>query len=156
MGFSRQEYWNGLPCPPPGDLSDPGIQLASLMSPALAGRFFTTWEAFWTLLSPKCKNCMSRLNGDPQRKRILISGTCKCYNRWKKGLWRCDELKDLEMWVSGLSRWALNLIRSVLIRERAVWTQTDKRDAATDQGMSAATGSWTGKDRFSSRVSGGL
>ena len=32
MGFSRQEYWSGLPCPPPGDLSDPGIELTSLMS----------------------------------------------------------------------------------------------------------------------------
>ena len=42
MGFSRQEHWSGLPCPPPGDLSDPGIEPASLMSPALAGRFFTT------------------------------------------------------------------------------------------------------------------
>ena len=42
MGFSRQEYWSGLPCPPPGDLPDPGIEPASLMSPALAGRFFTT------------------------------------------------------------------------------------------------------------------
>ena len=41
MGFSRQEYWSGLPCPPPGDLSDTGIKLASLTSPALAGRFFT-------------------------------------------------------------------------------------------------------------------
>ena len=41
MGFSRQEYWSGLPCPPPGDLSDPGIKRGSLMSPALAGRFFT-------------------------------------------------------------------------------------------------------------------
>ena len=39
MGFFRQEYWNSLPCPPPGDLPDPGIQLPS---PALAGRFFTT------------------------------------------------------------------------------------------------------------------
>ena len=48
MGFSRQEYWSGLPCPPPGDLPDPGIELAFLMFPALAGRFFTTsttWEA---------------------------------------------------------------------------------------------------------------
>ena len=27
MGFSRQEYWSGLPCPPPGDLSDPGIEI---------------------------------------------------------------------------------------------------------------------------------
>jgi len=41
MGFSRQEYWSGLPCPPLGDLPDPGIEFASLMSPALAGRFFT-------------------------------------------------------------------------------------------------------------------
>ena len=39
MGFSRQEYWSGLPFPSPGDLPDPGIKPAS---PALAGRFFTT------------------------------------------------------------------------------------------------------------------
>ena len=48
MGFSRQEYWSGLPCPPPGDLPDPGIEPMSLMSPALAGGFFitsSTWEA---------------------------------------------------------------------------------------------------------------
>ena len=47
MGFSRQEHWSGLPCPPPGDLSDPGIKPMFLISPALAGRFFTTnatWE----------------------------------------------------------------------------------------------------------------
>ena len=42
MGFSRQEDWSGLPCPPLGDLPDPGIKPSSLMSPALAGRFFTT------------------------------------------------------------------------------------------------------------------
>ena len=48
MGFSRQEYWNGLPCPPPGDLPNPGIESTSLRSAALAGRFFTAsaiWEA---------------------------------------------------------------------------------------------------------------
>ena len=48
MGFSRQEYWSELPCPPPGDLPDPGIEPGSLTSPGLAGRFFTTnttWEA---------------------------------------------------------------------------------------------------------------
>ena len=47
-GFSRQEYPSGLPCPPPGDLPKPRIKPASLMSPTLAGRFFTTstaWEA---------------------------------------------------------------------------------------------------------------
>ena len=48
MGLSRQEYWSGLPCPPPGDLPNQGIKTASLASPALTGRFFThwaTWEA---------------------------------------------------------------------------------------------------------------
>ena len=39
MGFSRQEYWSGLPFPPPGDLPDPGIEPASLMSSTLAGGF---------------------------------------------------------------------------------------------------------------------
>ena len=48
MRFSRQEYWRWFPCPPPGDLPDPWIKPISLMSPALAGMFFTTsatWEA---------------------------------------------------------------------------------------------------------------
>ena len=36
MGFSRQEYWSGLPCPPPGDLPGLGIEPVSLRSPALA------------------------------------------------------------------------------------------------------------------------
>ena len=48
MGFSRQEYWSGSPCPPPGDLPDTGIETPSHMSPALAGGFFATiatWEA---------------------------------------------------------------------------------------------------------------
>ena len=47
-GFFKQEYWSGLPCPPPGDLPDPGIKTVFLMSPALTGVFFTTsttWEA---------------------------------------------------------------------------------------------------------------
>ena len=42
MEFSRQEYWNGLPFPTPGDLPGPGIKPMSLASPALVGRFFTT------------------------------------------------------------------------------------------------------------------
>ena len=47
MGFSWQEYWCGLPFPPPGDLPNPGIEPAALMIPALAGGFFilsATWE----------------------------------------------------------------------------------------------------------------
>jgi len=42
MEFSRQEYWSGEPFPSPGDLPDSGIEFTSLVSPALAGRFFTT------------------------------------------------------------------------------------------------------------------
>ena len=48
MGFARQEYWSGLPCPPPGDLPDPGMEPESPRSPELAGGFLTmhaTWEA---------------------------------------------------------------------------------------------------------------
>ena len=47
MGFSRQENCRGLPCPPPGGFPNPGIELVSLTSPALAGGFFTT-SATWT------------------------------------------------------------------------------------------------------------
>ena len=41
MGFSRQEYWSGLPYPPPGSLPDSGIEPTSLKSSALAAGFFT-------------------------------------------------------------------------------------------------------------------
>ena len=62
MGFSRQEYWSALPGPPSGDLPNPGMNIQSLMFPALAGMFFTTgttWEALlcvcvlsWVSLQP--------------------------------------------------------------------------------------------------------
>ena len=48
MGFSRQEHWSGSPCPPPGDLPDPGMTPVSLVSAPLAGGFLSTgatWEA---------------------------------------------------------------------------------------------------------------
>ena len=40
VGFSRQEYWSGLPCPPPGSLPNSGIERVSLTSPVLASRFY--------------------------------------------------------------------------------------------------------------------
>ena len=54
MEFSMQEYWTGLPCPPPGDLPNPGMESKSLTSPSSADRFFTTsttWEARRTVQS---------------------------------------------------------------------------------------------------------
>ena len=59
MGFSRHEYWSGLPCSPPGDLPDTGIEPVSLTSPALAGGFFatsTTWEALKSNLTVEKTN----------------------------------------------------------------------------------------------------
>jgi len=56
MEFSRQGYWSGLLFPSPENLSNPGIELSSLVSPAMAGRFFTTsptWEALVVLLFKK-------------------------------------------------------------------------------------------------------
>ena len=68
VGFSGQEYWSVLLCPPPGDLPDPGVEPVSLMPPSLAGRFFTastTWEAppnhFVKLVTKKSSDVMLRL-----------------------------------------------------------------------------------------------
>ena len=60
MGFSRQEYWSGLPCPPPGDLPNPGIEPESPMSLALTGGFFTTnatWESQDTTTVAQIRVC---------------------------------------------------------------------------------------------------
>ena len=54
MEFFRQEYWSGLPCPPPGDIPDLGIELTSPVPPASADRLFTTnttWEALSVMLA---------------------------------------------------------------------------------------------------------
>ena len=68
MGFSKQEYWTGLPCPPPGHLPDPGIEPTSFTPLALAGRFLSlvppgkpnqsyvcvlsSFSCVWTLCDP--------------------------------------------------------------------------------------------------------
>ena len=57
LGFSRQEYWSELPCPPTGDLPDPGIESTSLMSPVLVGGFFTT-TGTWEALMDKTASCI--------------------------------------------------------------------------------------------------
>ena len=60
MEFSRQEYWSGLPCLPPGDLPDPGMEPTSLRSPALAGRVFATSATWKTPLV--IRKCVLMLN----------------------------------------------------------------------------------------------
>ena len=70
MWFPRQEDWNGLPFPPPGDLPDPGIKPAS---PVLMGRFFTiwaTWDSTLNSLTP-CLCYHSSGNGNPRQYSCL-------------------------------------------------------------------------------------
>ena len=76
MGFSKQEYWGGLPCPPPGDLPDPGIESASLVSPALADGFFTTrttWEISIKPLTWCCEKSLSKGHCDNNNNRKLMT-----------------------------------------------------------------------------------
>ena len=56
MEFSRQEYWSELPCPPPEDIPEPVIESTSLVSPALAGGFFTT-GATWKVNRLTLRKC---------------------------------------------------------------------------------------------------
>ena len=82
MGFSRQEYWSGLPCPPPGDLSDPGIEPVSLTSPSLAGGSSPlappgkpTWrgtEAKYQQLVPTCRHVGSESSSPHQTFRCCL------------------------------------------------------------------------------------
>ena len=79
MAFSRQENWNGLPCPPSGDL--PNLEPVSLTSPALADRFFTT-KATLEALSFISKSevffiyqqeCALESNMDLEKKKVTFS-----------------------------------------------------------------------------------
>ena len=74
MGFSRQEHWSGLPFPPPGDFPDPGNKPTYPVSPAFAGRFFTT-EPPGSL-----KNCLEGLL------KLLLLGLTPRVSDWA-GFW---------------------------------------------------------------------
>ena len=74
MEFSRQECWSGLACLPPGDLPNLGIEPASLMSPELAGRFFTTSA---TLGAPVMANTDIIINAY----YVLLCGKNSYHNR---------------------------------------------------------------------------
>ena len=103
MGFSRQEYLSGLPCPPPGDLPDPGIKPTSLMSSALASRFFTTsatWEAQLQLNFPLTLKTTAAL----ARYLLVWFGTLKAWS------WRPLHL--------------LTLLYTVLVGGTVTWTRS--------------------------------
>ena len=80
MGFSRPEYWSGLLFSSPGDLHYPWTELTSLMSPALAGVFFTTgatWEAIWVqILAPL------HMDGETLRKFLFFFNSFYLFNEF--------------------------------------------------------------------------
>ena len=90
MGFSRQEYWSGLPCPPPGDLPNPGMEPTSLVSPALAGGFFTTappQKPTVTILSVKPMTLVSvtlKPNTNDLFHSPLSESSVACATLWNK------------------------------------------------------------------------
>ena len=87
MGFSSQEYCSGLPCPPPGDLP-----YLCLMSPALAGGFFTTnatWEALW-IINKKLKKIPFKMHQNKTfrnkfNKTLKISRKINCISVFLPG-----------------------------------------------------------------------
>ena len=95
MGFSRQEYWSGLLCPPAGDLSDTGIEPTSLMSPVSAGRVFPTEPPWvWNVWSNSVPNVgyQPRKDSAPERKEAaVVNPTCStasCLERvFQAALW---------------------------------------------------------------------
>ena len=81
MGFSRQEYWSGLPCSPPGELPNPGLQPESLTSLALAGGLFitnATWEA------------QKVMKGMGKKEKIKQQSLVR---RWGRGTWLNRKVK---------------------------------------------------------------
>ena len=91
MGFPRQEYWSGLPFPSPGDLSDQtqGSNLCLLMSPAVAGGFFTT-SATWETQSNPAR--MAIIQREKQNK-TKQNKTCKYYTRARARIANADSPK---------------------------------------------------------------
>ena len=84
VGFSRQENWSGLPCPCPGALSDPGIEPMPLMSPALAGGFFTistTWETQTSFIYIQTQSSRKTKRMHKTFLRKVIYEFCKTHNR---------------------------------------------------------------------------
>ena len=71
MGFPRQEHCSGWPCSPPGDLPDPGTELLFLMSPALAGGFFTT-----SATEAQVQDCMKSTCVSICKPLRTVAGSC--------------------------------------------------------------------------------
>ena len=96
MGFSRQEYWSGLPCPPPGDLLDPGIKLTSASISCIAGGFFTYWTTKEDSSLPLalCYYFLQASYSQPWAHVRITRGTGYFENSWCPG-WNWDHQNQI-------------------------------------------------------------
>ena len=102
MGFPRRKYWSELPFPSPGDPSDPGIELMSPASPALAGRFFTIWAT---------GEAQGAATQDVER----LCGIVPNFENKRKGRkWKNKEVEHKSVWwkQSLVLRWSIYLSRA--------------------------------------------
>ena len=141
-GFSRQEYWSGLPCPPPGDRPCPRIEPVSPASPALAGRFFTTsttwkaqnrrdrtmipsvWRKFHIKEALICDPCARSGKGcyhnphDREKAKTAQGGSCLCVVAWLLATGRTRlRIRSPDCWSSTLSTAPWWVCIDVIIKE---------------------------------------
>ena len=128
MGFSRQEYWSGLPCPPPGDLPHPRFELTSAFISCSAGGFFThwaTWEALFTTepsSNSKLSHCCWVI--EYTCKNILHHKELKKTNNKKTN----PDVNNCRPWLLFYQSWAFNM---------ALWPRISSEQ---DHGLIFSTG----------------
>ena len=118
MGFSRQEYWRGLPCPPPEDLLDPGIKPSSLTLSALIGKFFSTSARIGLQVPPtptyacgpwnqwnRQQRLISALNGQVVTVRKMLAELKKLISKWSSccHLWPSPTLEGTLPWTPDMN-----------------------------------------------------
>ena len=86
MGFSWQEYWGGLPFPPPGDLPNQEMEPMSLMSPALAGEFFTTRTTSEKAMAPHSSTLAWKIPWTEEPGRLQSMGSLRVGRDWMTSL----------------------------------------------------------------------
>ena len=146
MGLSWQEYWRGLPCPPPWDLPHPGIKPASLVSPALAGRFFTAEPPQFSQFSrsvvsdslqphelqhtrPPCPSPTPRVHSDSspssQWCHLAISSSVVPFSSYPQSLLASESFPMSQLFAWGGQSTGVSALASVLPKKSQGWSPSE-------------------------------